>query len=59
MSNVIQFSKIRKRRRFQKFLPVFIILGISIGIGLLAYTSVVMDMYHYNRLPSIAVEPKI
>jgi hypothetical protein len=59
MNNIIEFHKKRRKKFFQKILPIFVIIGMSISIGTLAYTSIVMDLYHHNRVPSIIVEPKL
>ena len=52
MSKIIEFRKLRKRKKLQSFLRVFTIISMTIVIGIFVYALTVIKRDHPVRLPS-------
>lgn len=51
MSKIIEFRKLRKRKKLQSFLRVFTIISMTIVIGIFVYALTVIKRDHPVRLP--------
>lgn len=51
MSKIIEFRKLRKRKKLQSFLRFFMVISMTIIIGIFVYALTIMKRDHPVRVP--------